>query len=104
MTLNHNHSFIEGLLHILLTLGQPLNLVMIFIKQLNLDINYQKKRNIGLKIAGNLKPTEEVAALVAPMQHGDELFINGKWVATYGIGATNKIEKSVDDDLFLAKL
>ena len=71
-----------------------------------LEDKYAPINKNGLKIAGNIKPTKAVAEIVAQVQHGEELFINDKWVATNGIGAINKVNKQVaeEDFIYISKL
>lgn len=71
-----------------------------------LEDQYAPINKNGLKIAGNVKPTKEVAEIVAQVQQGEELFINDIWVATNGIGARNKVNKQVatEDFIYITKL
>lgn len=66
-----------------------------------LNGKFPEETHLGLIIAGNINPTPEIAKLVAELPQGDELFINGKWVADHGIAARHKVEISLPEDEFM---
>ncbi|MBD3637054.1 MAG: GlmU family protein [Crocinitomicaceae bacterium] len=65
-----------------------------------LENKFEPVNQTGIKIAGNIKPTEELVQLVCNLQKGEQLYVNGKWVATFGVGAKNKVERTLDEDRF----
>ncbi|MCB9223523.1 MAG: putative sugar nucleotidyl transferase [Crocinitomicaceae bacterium] len=66
-----------------------------------LNAKFPEETHLGLIIAGNIKPTPAVAKLVAELPQGDELFINGKWVADHGIAARHKVETTLPEEEFI---
>lgn len=59
------------------------------------------KDDNALRIAGNIKPDEDLIQLVLGLDDKEELFVNGEWVASKGINSTTKKEISLDRLLFI---
>jgi len=55
-------------------------------------------------IAGNIKPTAELAKQVAELKSGEKLMVNNRWIASNGKNAANEIHKNQDDLLFIENL
>jgi UDP-N-acetylglucosamine diphosphorylase/glucosamine-1-phosphate N-acetyltransferase len=62
---------------------------------------FPEESHLGLIIAGNVNPTPEMAKMVAEMKSGDQLYVNGKWVADHGIAIRNKIESTIPEEEFM---
>jgi UDP-N-acetylglucosamine diphosphorylase/glucosamine-1-phosphate N-acetyltransferase len=66
-----------------------------------LNGKFPEESHIGMVIAGNLNPTAQIAKMVAELPKGDELYINGKWIASNGIAARHKVEVDIPEDQFM---
>lgn len=62
---------------------------------------FHEEDHLGIVLAGNVNPTPAIAKMVAELPKGDELFINGKWVADHGIAARHKVEVTIPDEEFM---
>ena len=50
----------------------------------------------GIYIAGNVKPTRQLAAYVKDLQPGEKLMVNDTWVASNGPDASNEVRQTTD--------
>jgi UDP-N-acetylglucosamine diphosphorylase/glucosamine-1-phosphate N-acetyltransferase len=70
-----------------------------------LQAKFQGSSDAGaLVIAGNVKPTAQLADYVKSLKPGDKLFVNQRWVASNGHNADNAVHKKSDLLIFAENL
>ncbi len=58
----------------------------------------------ALRIAGNIKANEELAKIVSELRPGQDLIVNGTWVASFGNKKTETIEVSIETFTFINEI
>ena len=71
-----------------------------------LNAKYPASTETGLFIAGNVKPTAALVRLVSKLKEGEELIVNGHWVARFGenCGVTHTETLENKDFICLTKI
>jgi len=72
-----------------------------FITENYLQEKFRAPNGQGLRIAGNIKPSRDLAQMVLSLEENQSLYVNGIWIATKGT-EQHKIEQEVATPPFIA--